>query len=77
MFVRIRIRSTVAADEAADEGQQNCSQPYDYGGDYAWNELPLTGVHVQMVVVVVVVVALWISWSTGTVVSRWERWTGR
>lgn len=71
MFVRIWIRSTVAADEE----QQNCSQPYDCDCDYAWNQLPLTGVHVQMVVVVVVV--LWISWSTGTVVSRWERWTGR
>jgi hypothetical protein len=69
MFVRIRIRSTVAADEE----QQNCSQPYDCDCDYAWNQLPLTGVQV------VVVVALWISWSTGTatVVSRRERWTGR
>jgi hypothetical protein len=66
MFVGIRIRSSAAADEE----QKNCSQPYDYDGDYAWNQLPLTGV--QRVVVVVVVVALWISWSTGTgaVVSR-------
>ena len=61
MFVKIRIRSTAAADEE----QKNFGQPYD--DYYAWNELPpLTGV--QMVVVV----ALWISWSTATatVVSR-------
>ena len=66
MFVKIRIRSTAAADEE----QKNFGQPYD--DYYAWNELPLlTGVQ-MVVVVVVVVVAPWISWSTATatVVSR-------
>jgi hypothetical protein len=69
MFVRIR--STAAADEE-EQKKKNCGQQ-PYCGDYAWNELPLTGV--QMVVVVVVVVAFRISRST--VVSRRERWTGR
>ena len=68
MFVR-SIRS-VRSTAVADEGQKSFCQPY--GDYYAWNELPLTGVQV---VLVVVVVALWVSWTTtatetGTVASR-------
>jgi hypothetical protein len=68
MFVRVMNRGAAAA--AAEEEEQ----PYR---DYAWNELlPLTG-GVQILVVVVVLAALWISWSTVTVVSRREHWTRR
>jgi hypothetical protein len=64
MFVRIR--STAAADEE-EQKKKNCGQQ-PYCGDYAWNELPLTGV--QMVVVVAFRI------SRSTVVCRRERWTG-
>lgn len=69
MFVRVMNRGAAAA---AEEEQPYC--------DYAWNELlPLTGgVHWQiMVVVAVFLAALWISWSTVTVVSRREHWKRR
>lgn len=68
MFVRVMNRGAAAAAEEEE-------QPYC---DYAWNELlPLTGGVQMLVVVVVFLAALWISWSTVTVVSRREHWKRR
>lgn len=65
MFVRGR-RAVFAADEAADEEQKNCGQQLFCDDAWKWNELPLTGVQ-MMVVVVMVVDAFWkFSWSTAT-----------